>query len=158
METNTRQYMDEKFKIEVEILEEGKAKEGKLPIKANETDAGFDVYATEDVFFHQGQVTKHPLNIKLKLPKGTYAHVKGKSGLGCKGLCLLAEIVDEGYRGIPHVVGTNMTPKPIRIKKGEKIAQVIMHPFDSKYFMQKVDKVDEETSRGAGGFGSTGKV
>lgn len=149
--------MEEVIEIEVEIVNKGKPDTGYLPLKANLTDAGMDVYATEDVFFHQGQVTKHPLNIKFKLPKGTYAHIKGKSGLGCQGLCLLAEIIDEGYRGIPHIVATNLTAKSIRIKKNAKIAQIIVHPYGLKYVLKEVDKINEDTSRGAGKFGSSGE-
>lgn len=148
----------ERTLIEVEVLNEGTPKTGYIPVKAHRSDAGFDLYATEDVVFNQSIVTKHPLNIKLKLPKGTYAHIKGKSGLGSKGLCLLAEIVDEGYRGIPHIVATNLAMHPIRIKKGEKLAQMIIHPYSDRYEIVKVDKVEETTDRGSGGFGSTGKV
>ena len=142
-----------KYKIEVEVLEGGK-----IPCKAHNTDAGFDLYATEDIIFKRGQVTKSPLGFKMKLPQGTYAHINGKSGLGCRGLCLLAAIVDENYRGQPNIVATNMVDEEIFIAAGNKVAQMIIHPYSSEYYLEQVDYVSEDTDRGAGGFGSTGEA
>jgi dUTP pyrophosphatase len=164
------------YKIEVELLEGGK-----LPTKANSTDAGFDVFATEDLIIFPGQVIKTPLNIRMKLPAGSWARIETKSGLGSKGMLVYAGVVDEGYRGIPHVIATNLnwnlewalqtnggfTPiegtgakaiLPIIIKKGEKLAQITMNEHSNKYFMVQVDKVDTDTARATGGFGSTGKT
>lgn len=153
------------FKIDCEVMEGGK-----LPSKAHKEDAGFDVYATSDITLIPGQVQKHPLNIRLKLPKGSYCRVETKSGLGSKGMLVFAGIVDELYRGTPHVIMTNvnliagidadgfplMRTEPIVIKKGEKVAQLIMHPYSTNYYMEQVDTVDTNTERGEGGFGSTG--
>jgi len=129
---------------------------GKLPVKAHKTDAGFDLFATKDIVFERGKVTKHPLGFRMELPAGTYAHIKGKSGLGCRGLSLLAEIVDESYRGEPNVVATNIVDEPIHIKAGNKVCQMIIHPFGPDYTIEQVLLVDENTDRGAGGFGSSG--
>ena len=156
---------EDMFRIQVEILNDGK-----LPYKANYTDAGFDLYATEDVTIYPGQVQKHPLNIKLSLPKGTWAEITSKSGLGAKGLLVFAGVIDQEYRGIPHVVMSNiwvmqeigpdgyplMRVNPIIVKKGEKLAQLIMNPYSPEYFIEQVEAVDTNTARGAGGFGSTG--
>ena len=153
------------FKIEVQVLDGGK-----LPLKANKTDAGFDLYATSDISIYPGQVMKHPLNIKLKLPVNTWAEITSKSGLGAKGLLVYAGVIDEEYRGIPHVVMSNiniiagldedgiplMRTQPIVIKKGEKLAQLIMNPHSSEFYMEQVEEVSADTNRGAGGFGSTG--
>jgi dUTP pyrophosphatase len=166
-----QQIREQAFKIEVEVLDGGK-----LPAKANRTDAGFDVYATEDVAIYPGNIIKHPLNIRMKLPAGSWAEIQTKSGLGSKGMLVYAGVVDEGYRGIPHVIATNLNwgftwktegdktamvgeepdVKPILVKKGEKLAQITMHPHSSEYFMVQVDKVDTDTSRSTGGFGSSG--
>jgi dUTP pyrophosphatase len=154
------------YKIEVEVMEGGK-----LPNKKNASDAGFDLCAVEDVVILPGQSMKVPLNIRLKLPQGTYATITGKSGLGAQGLLVHAGIIDELYRGIPHVVMANvniiqgideqgyplMRTQPIVVKKGEKLAQLIMAPYSPHYFINQVDKVDTNTDRAEGGFGSTGK-
>jgi len=155
------------FKIEVEILNDGK-----LPFKANPTDAGFDLYATSDVTIYPGQVQKHPLNIRLKLPKGTWGEITSKSGLGAKGLLVYAGVIDQEYRGIPHVVMSNiwvmshigedgyplMRIEPIVVKKGEKLAQLVMNPYSPEFYIEQVESVETNTSRGTGGFGSTGKT
>jgi len=156
----------EAFCIEVEVLDGGK-----LPTKAHASDAGFDVYAAEDVAIYPGQIYKVPLNIRMKLPMNTWAEITTKSGLGSKGQLVYAGVIDEAYRGIPHVICTNlriiagfdedgiplMNVDPIVIKKGEKIAQMIMNPYSNRFRIVKVDAVDTATDRGEGGFGSSGK-
>jgi dUTP pyrophosphatase len=153
------------FEIKVEVLEGGK-----MPTKAHSTDAGFDLYATSDIVIYPGQVMKHPLNIKMELPLGTWAEITSKSGLGSKGLLVYAGVIDQAYRGIPHVVFTNlwvidqvdaegfplMRTTPIVIKKGEKLAQMILNPYSDQFYLTQVDRVSEDTDRGAGGFGSSG--
>lgn len=156
---------EQAFKIEVQV-EDG----GKMPTRAHPTDAGFDLYATEDLALYPGQVKKTPLNIRLKLPHSTWAEITTKSGLGSKGQLVFAGVIDQAYRGIPHVIMTNvnliegldeeglplMRTTPIIIKKGEKVAQLIMNPYSDQYYMVQVEKVDTDTDRGEGGFGSTG--
>jgi dUTP pyrophosphatase len=137
--------------IDCEVLDGGK-----LPAKAHDTDAGFDLFATNDMHLAPGSVAKHPLNIKLSLPEGTYMEICTKSGLGSKGMLVFAGIVDQDYRGIPHVICTMLTPGVIQIDAGMKIAQGIIHPHGPYYVMRQVTKIDENTSRGAGGFGSSG--
>jgi len=142
------------FKIEVEVLEGGK-----IPTKAHKTDAGFDVFATSDIEIQPGQVIKHPLNIRMKLPSGSWARIEGKSGLGAKGLLVYSGVCDEAYRGIPHVIATNLNHfdgVPIVIKKGDKLAQITMNNHSNEYYFVQVDKVDTDTDRSANGFGSSG--
>lgn len=161
-----KKIFDEAFKIEVKV-EEG----GKLPSKVRMTDAGFDLFATEDIKLYPGQSGKTPLNVRLKLPPNTYAEITTKSGLGSKGHSVRAGIIDEEYRGVINVIHANvdvilcvdgdgfpiMNTDPLVIKKGEKIAQLIMHPYNNAYFIEEVQEMDMNTSRGEGGFGSTGK-
>lgn len=156
----------ETYKIECEVMDGGR-----LPSKKHAEDAGFDLYATSDITLYPGQVLKHPLNIRLKLPKNCWAEITTKSGLGSQGQLVYAGVIDELYRGVPHVIMTNlnlilgldeegfplMNTKPLVIKKGEKVAQLIMNPYSSAFYMEQVDRVDTNTERGEGGFGSTGK-
>lgn len=158
---------EQSFKIEVKV-EEG----GKMPTKAHRSDAGFDVYATEDITLYPGQVKKTPLNIRFKLPPSSWAEITTKSGLGSKGQLVYAGVIDQAYRGVVHVIMTNvnliqgldeegiplMRTDPILIKKGEKVAQLIMNPYCDQFYMEQVEDLDLNTERGEGGFGSTGKA
>jgi len=159
-----KQLFEQAYKIEVEVLNGGK-----LPTKAHPTDAGFDVFSTDDIVLRPGEIIKHPLNIRMKLPKGPWARIETKSGLGSKGMLVYAGVIDEEYRGVPHVVMTNMnwleieideagnkSHKPIRIKKGEKLAQITMNPHANQFYIEQVESVDTDTARSSGGFGSTG--
>ena len=157
------------YEIQVEVLEGGK-----MPTKAHASDAGFDLYSTDDIVIYPGQVLKHPLNIRLGLPGNCWAEIASKSGLGSKGLLVFAGVVDSGYTGIPHVVMTNLKTgldslylgvngleaqennQPMVIKKGEKLAQLIMNPYSENFYMVQVEKIEKETERGSGGFGSSG--
>lgn len=153
------------FKIKIEVLDGGK-----LPTKAHPEDAGFDVYATSDIVIYPGQVIKHPLNIKMNLPKGTWGEITSKSGLGAKGLLVYAGVIDQEYRGIPHVVMSNiwvidsidpegfplMRTDPIVVKAGDRLAQLIMSPYSPEFYVEQVESVDTNTTRATGGFGSTG--
>lgn len=155
------------FEIKVQVLDGGK-----MPARAHTTDAGFDLFATEDIVLYPGQVKKTPLNIRLELPNSSWAEITTKSGLGSKGQLVYAGVVDQNYRGIPHVIMTNvnliegldeegiplMRTTPIVIKKGEKVAQLIMNPYSDQFYMTQVEEVSTDTDRGEGGFGSTGKV
>ena len=157
---------EQTFCIEVQV-DDG----GKLPNKVRYTDAGFDLFATEDITLYPGQSGKTPLNVRLKLPPNTYAEITTKSGLGSRGHSVRAGIIDEEYRGVINVIHSNvsliaglddqglplMFTEPLIIKKGEKLAQLIMHPYNNQYYVKQVDEIDKNTSRGEGGFGSTGK-
>jgi dUTP pyrophosphatase len=162
-----RKIHEETYKIEVQVLEGGF-----LPLKKNPKDAGFDLIATSDIILYPGQVIKHPLNIRMKLPTGSWGRIETKSGLGAKGQLVYAGVIDEEYRGVPHVIMTNLqltfgaadetglflkaNVEPIVIKKGEKVAQLTMNPHSTEFYIVQVDEVDTNTSRGEGGFGSTG--
>jgi len=141
----------ETYEIQVEVLEGGTK-----PHKAHPTDAGFDLYATYDIEIMPGEILKHPLNIRMKLPRGTYAQIESKSGLGSKGLLVYAGVIDETYRGIPHDIGVNLGKESIVIKAGAKLAQMTMRQHSNEFYMWQVESVDTDTDRGTGGFGSTG--
>jgi dUTP pyrophosphatase len=170
MDENTKEQLrkmyKQAYKIEVKV-EDG----GKLPNKVRQSDAGFDLFATEDITLYPGQSGKTPLNVRLKLPLNTYAEITTKSGLGSRGHSVRAGIIDEEYRGVINVIHSNvaliagldpdglplMLTEPLVIKKGDKLAQLILHPYNNQYFIEEVQELDMNTSRGEGGFGSTGK-
>lgn len=182
------QVRQQAFRIGVQVLKEGDTytvktgegeetvtvgASGKLPSKKNFTDAGFDLFTPYDVTLYPGEVKKVPLNIRMELPSGSWARIETKSGLGSKGMLVYAGVVDQDYRGIPHVIMTNLNPplvwddelrkvvenpvKPIIVRAGEKIAQMTMNPHNLEFYVEQVEQVSTDTARGEGGFGSTGK-
>jgi len=145
----------DKFVIKVQVNDGGR-----LPQKAHSSDAGFDLFATENVEIYPGQVIKTPLNINFELPVGSWGRIETKSGLGSKGMLVYAGVIDRNYRGVPHVIATNLNhrdQRPIVILKGEKIAQLTMNPHAELYSVVQVEQVSKDTDRGEGGFGSTGR-
>ena len=104
------------MKIKVKVI-----KNGILPSKAYKNDAGFDVYSTGDYLIKSGEITSIPLNIKMELPEDSFVTFESKSGLGKRGMFCFANVIDSGYRGIPHVTCTNLSNTPILIKTGNKL-------------------------------------
>ena len=90
----------------------------------------------------------------MAIPQGHVGLVWDKSGISLKGIHRLAGVVDAGYRGEVRVVMVNLGTEPFEIKPGMKIAQMLIQPVEAPTIVES-DTLDD-TSRGAGGFGSTG--
>ena len=130
-------------------------KTGRLPEKSHDSDAGYDLFAPEDVVLRPGELKQVPMGIALQLPAGSWwIELRDKSSRALQGLHNLAGIVDQDYRGEVIAVIQNLGHKAVIIKAGEKVCQMILHPV----YPALVFEVDElnETKRGKGGFGSTG--
>lgn len=129
-----------------------------LPCYAHPGDAGLDLYSAEDVALLPLQRKLVSTGIKIEIPYGYAGFIQPKSGRAAKeGLSIVNTpgLIDAGYRGEVKVILINLDPeKEIRIRKGEKIAQLVIQKVE----YAEVVEVDEltETSRGEGGFGSTG--
>ena len=93
--------------------------------------------------------------VHIQIPEGFVGFIKSKSGLMVKHGLLTDGTIDSGYTGSIRVTVFNMTPNEYTIQAGEKIAQLVIQPC----VLPPLELVDEleETDRGAGGFGSTGK-
>ena len=128
---------------------------GTLPVRAHDTDAGADLFASELVVIAPGTVEKIPTNTRVALPDNTVGVVADKSSIGLKGLTVVGGIIDSSYRGEISVCLANVSKEHIIIEDGQKVAQLIVYPILLPKFVQ-VDSLDE-TKRGEGGFGSTGK-
>lgn len=95
-------------------------------------------------------------SIEMEIPAGYFGSIRDRSGLAMKnGLHCLAGVIDETYRGEVGVVLVNTSKKPYVIKKNDRIAQIIIQP----YVRADVEFVDslEDSKRGIGGFGSSGR-
>lgn len=136
-----------------------------LPLPAYETaqSAGMDLRAAvaEDapVTLQPGARALIPTGLAIALPPGFEAQVRPRSGLALKhGITCLNSpgTVDADYRGELAVILINLGQEPFVIRRGERIAQMVIAPVTQASFVE-VEALDE-TARGAGGFGSTGKA
>lgn len=131
-----------------------------LPVRATEGAAGLDLCADLDaelVIPSHGRALV-PTGLAIALPDGHEGQVRPRSGLAAKhGVTVLNApgTIDEDYRGEVKVLLVNLGSEPFTIRHGERIAQLIVAPV-TKVAIDDVD-VLEPTSRGEGGFGSTGR-
>lgn len=144
------------MKIAVKKLRE----EAVLPTFGSKEAAGADLYACldSDVTIAPGQTAFIPTGLAMELPKGFAGLIYARSGLACKrGLAPANKVgvVDSDYRGEFMVALHNHGTEPQTVSAGERIAQLVVTPV----LIPEYTEVESlcETSRGAGGFGSTGK-
>jgi len=128
--------------------------DAKLPVYAHPGDAGLDLYAVVDRDLAPGEVYAVPTGIQIAVPAGHVGLVWDKSGISLKGVHRLAGVIDAGYRGEVQVVLINLGAAPFPVRKGAKIAQLLVQPVVGVTVVE-TDSLDD-TSRGQGGFGSTG--
>ncbi len=129
-----------------------------LPAYAHEGDAGMDVRSVEDVVIPRGGRALVHTGLVMALPMGWEAQVRPRSGLALKhGVTVLNTpgTIDAGYRGEVGVILANFGDSDFSAAKGDKVAQIVIAPVTRAEIVE-TESVDE-TERGAGGFGSTGK-
>lgn len=145
----------------MKVLEVKKLREDAiLPQRAHTTDSGLDLFAAEDVIIWYGEQKLIPTGISIELEPGYEAQVRSKSGLALKeGLFVLNSpgTVDYGYQGEVGVILFNTSrTKVAQIKKGQKIAQLVVQKVELPEVVEVSEVYDEGSDRGDGGFGSTG--
>lgn len=133
----------------------------KIPEYATKGSAGMDLSACieEDLQISPGEIVKVPTGISIQLPDSSIAaYVFPRSGLSSKhGISLVNSVgvIDSDYTGEIICPLINHGKTDYMVKKGERIAQLVFMPVYKAVFLE-VEKL-EETERGSGGFGSTGK-
>ena len=127
----------------------------KLPKRAHPCDAGLDIYAVESCTLYSGVHAVLPTGLQMAIPPGFVGIIKPRSSLAVNySVDVLAGVIDSEYRGEVKVTLLNHSERPMEIKKGDRIAQLLIVPVSLSEPVE-VDDLDC-TSRGAGGFGSTG--
>ncbi|MEK7631808.1 MAG: dUTP diphosphatase [Patescibacteria group bacterium] len=130
--------------------------DAKPPAYAHDGDAGMDVYSIEDYTLQPGERHTFKLGFSAAFDAGYVCLVWDRSGLAAKqGLTNLAGVIDASYRGEYGIVTLNTSAEPVNIKKGDRIAQLLIQPV-LRADVQVVQELSD-TSRQGGGFGSTGK-
>lgn len=151
------------LKLKVKKLHEN----AKLPTKNSSLDAGWDLYALEDVDLVSGKVEKINTGIALEIPEGYYGQIFDRSSMGAKGIHVHGGVIDSSYRGPVMVCLNNTVPSSIKVddkmwqhvfypvKAGDKIAQLVILPVPQV----EVEEVEElgSSDRGEKGFGSSGR-
>lgn len=131
-----------------------------LPAYATPLSAGVDLKAnlSEAITLKPLERSLVPTGLFLAIPAGYEAQVRPRSGLAAKhGITVLNSpgTIDADYRGEVKVILVNLSPEPFVIEPGERIAQLVVARCEQVSW-EEVERLDE-TERGAGGFGSTGK-
>ena len=131
------------------------------PAYATEKSAGMDLKANVEEPIVLGPLERAlvPTGLFIALPDGTEAQVRPRSGLAAKyGISVLNApgTIDADYRGEVKVILVNLSNEPFVINPGERIAQMVVAKYETVEW-EEVEILDE-TERGAGGFGSTGKL
>ena len=126
-----------------------------VPTRAHEHDGGMDLYAMEDQIVPAKESAIFDTGVHVQLPSGTAGLLVSKSGLNVKHGLTSEGLIDEGYTGSIVVKLYNNSGYDYRVHRGDKISQLVILPI----ITPEVELVDEleDTERGAGGFGSTGK-
>ena len=125
-----------------------------IPTRAHKHDAGLDLYAKKSGWILPKCRKVFDTGCHCEIPEGYVGMVTSKSGLMLKGITSRGTI-DCGYTGSIKAVLFNHSWRPVHIKKGQKITQMVVMPIITPE-LEFVGSL-EETDRGDGGFGSTGK-
>ena len=140
--------------LRIKLLDDGLP----LPRYQHTGDAGLDLPSRVDLIIEPGERAMVPTGIAVAIPDGYAGFVLPRSGLASRhGIALVNSpgLVDSGYRGEMSVVMINTDKhEAFHIKRGDRIAQLVIQKVEDVSII-RVDELDE-TSRGAGGFGSTG--
>ncbi len=126
-----------------------------MPERAHTTDAGADLRTPHDVTVMPRGAVVIDTGVHIGLPLNTVGMLKSKSGLNVKHGITSEGVIDVGYTGSIRVKLYNHSDEPCELKAGDKISQLVIMPILTPNF-ELVDEL-EETERGDGGFGSTGR-
>ena len=125
-----------------------------ITTRASKESAGLDLYSSIDVDIEVGSMKKVNTGICISLPRNSYGSIRDKSSLTSKGLLTLGGVIDKDYTGEIIVIMTSLI-EPIKIKKGQKMAQLIV----SNIMYPEIKKVKflKDTERNKG-FGEMGEI
>jgi dUTP pyrophosphatase len=133
--------------------------EAQPPARAHREDAGYDLCAAEQSRIEPGERASVGTGLAFAIPDGLAGLVLARSGLALRhGIALVNApgLVDPGYRGEVRVLLLNTDQRePFDVAVGDRIAQLLLVPFVAPELAEVTSL--EETTRGAGGFGSTGR-
>lgn len=147
------------IKVKVKRVRENKGEENPLPQYMSAHSSGLDLFADleQEIILSPGEWKLIPTGIAISLPPGYEGQIRPRSGLALRsGVTLLNSpgTIDADYRGEIGVILINLSQKPFSVKRGDRIAQLVVAPV-CRATLECVNELDE-TERGQGGFGHTG--
>jgi dUTP pyrophosphatase len=127
----------------------------KMPTKAHDADAGFDIYSPGRVVVRKRDSAIIDTGTHFEIPRGYVGMLKSKSGLNVKFGIRGEGVIDSGFTGSVVAKLYNDSDAPVVLEEGQKIIQIVFLPIPEVELVQ-VDSF-EQTKRGDNGFGSSGK-
>ncbi len=129
--------------------------EAKLPCYIHPGDVGMDLFSLDERTLQPGERHFFFLGFALEFEHGFAAIIKDRGSMAKKGLHTMGGVFDAGFRGEYNVLLVNLGAEPYQVKKGDKIAQLIIYPV----VIAELEEASElsESARGNGQFGSTGR-
>lgn len=129
----------------------------KLPSFAHSDDAGLDLFSNENLEIQPREKANIKTGIIMEIPNGYAGLIWDKGGVANKSIHTLAGVVDAGYRGEIIILLINLSDEIYEIKKGQKIAQMLIQKIEHPEIKEVLSNDEiQESERGDGKFGSTG--
>ncbi|KAF8271765.1 dUTP pyrophosphatase [Lactarius quietus] len=131
------------------------SEKAKLPTRGSALAAGYDLYSAEKKVIPARGKALIDTQLSIAVPPGTYGRVAPRSGLASKFMIDTgAGVIDADYRGVLYVLLFNHADTDFTVEEGDRVAQLVIERIETPSVVE-VDDL-EATTRGAGGFGSTG--
>lgn len=139
------------MQIKIKKLKE----DAKFPKNHHKGDVGFDLYSMEEYTIKPGERHYFYHGFALEFPEGYAGIIKDKSSISKAGLHTMGGVFDAGFRGEYNTLLVNLSDEPYTVEIGDKVSQLVIFPVA----IPELEEVTElsESSRGLGGFGSTGR-
>lgn len=131
--------------------------DAKLPFRKRTTDAGHDLYSVEDIVIQPHECRDVRTGIKLSIPQGWYYSIEGRSSMWKNGVSVFPATIDATYCGECMAALINISDNPYEIRKGDRIAQIIIHRQYDIDISLVTDFGPDYNQRGEAGYGSTGR-
>ena len=148
--------MEEEQKNKTPLLIKIISETGNVPKYGTDFSSGVDLQSIENKIVKAGETTLIKTGIKISMPKGVEAQIRPRSGLALKkNVGAIFGTIDSDYRGPVGVIFHNFGKEDYEVKVNDRVAQMVFNTVLKVDFL-KVEELDD-TSRGEGGFGSTGK-
>lgn len=129
--------------------------DAKIPHFSIKGDAAMELYSVKDLVVKPGEIVSCETGIAMAIPDGYVGLIWDKSGIAVKGgVKTMGGVIDSNFRGQIGVIMTNLNSKDYKIKKGDKVAQILIQKIECP-MIEEVEELDD-TDRGDGRYGSTG--